>query len=51
MTVAEELMELRMGAVFAPRVVFSAPEGDILEVPEQEGGFVDELMFFRPELA
>ena len=44
-------MGLRMGEVFAPRVVFSAPEGDILEAPEQEGGFVDELMFSRPELA
>ena len=44
-------MGLRMGEVFAPRVVFSVPEGDILEAPEQEGGFVDELIFFRPELA
>ena len=50
-TAAGELMGLRMGEVFAPRVVFSAPEGDILEAPEQEGGFVDELMFFRPEFA
>ena len=46
---AGELMGLRMGEVFAPRVVFSAPEGDILEAPEQEGGFVDELMVFGPE--
>ena len=50
-TAAGEIMGLRMGEVFAPHVVFFAPEGDILEAPEQEGGFVDELMFFRPEFA
>ena len=43
-------MGLRLGEVFAPRVVFFAPEGDILEAPEQEGGLVDELMVFCPEL-
>lgn len=34
---AGELMGLRMGEVFAPRVVFSAPEGDILRSPRAGG--------------